>query len=230
MNHGIISIRGVLTTLSLAWAFSCSAQYTDPTRTAAIYYTTSAQKKALTAQQAAQALNTTGHVWLESEMKQIVEFQQEFDKYLNDTHDLLTQAVEVYGLYYETQRMINHLKQMSNVMEEHPTNGLAVALSLKKNHIYQNVVKTCLDIVGDIKEVIYKSRMTEKERFEAVLSIRPKLKRLNKELHRTIRAVKYTSLKDVWYEITERHFRPKTKEEIARQSIREWKRNVGMRG
>lgn len=43
--------------------------------------------------------------------------------------------------------------------------------------------------------------MTEKERIEIVFGIRPKLKLMNQKLRRLTRAVKYTSLADVWAEI-----------------------------
>ena len=46
--------------------------------------------------------------------------------------------------------------------------------------------------------------MTEKERIEVLFGIRPKLKEMNTKLSRLIRAVKYTSLGDVWDEISGR--------------------------
>lgn len=67
--------------------------------------------------------------------------------------------------------------------------------------------------------------MTEKERMEIVFGIRPKLKLMNKKLQRLSMAVKYTSMGDVWAEITEQA-RPKAnKAEIARSAMRRWKRS-----
>jgi hypothetical protein len=45
--------------------------------------------------------------------------------------------------------------------------------------------------------------MTEKERMEIVFGIRPKLKAMNKKLQRLTKAVKYTSMGDIWLEIDE---------------------------
>ena len=67
--------------------------------------------------------------------------------------------------------------------------------------------------------------MTEKERMEIVFGIRPKLKLMNKKLQRLAMAVKYTSMGDVWAEITEQE-RPKAnKAEIVRSAMRRWKRS-----
>lgn len=67
--------------------------------------------------------------------------------------------------------------------------------------------------------------MTEKERMEIVFGIRPKLQLMNKKLQRLSIAVKYTSMGDIWAEISE-EARPKAnKVEIARSAIRRWKRS-----
>ena len=72
--------------------------------------------------------------------------------------------------------------------------------------------------------------MTEKERMEIVFGIRPKLKVMNKKLLRLTKAVKYTSLSDIWLEIDEGAQPPKTnKQEIVNAARRRWRqagRNV----
>ena len=69
------------------------------------------------------------------------------------------------------------------------------------------------------------TKMTEKQRIEIVLAIRPKLQVMNKKLQRLGRAVKYTSFGDVWREIDE-GTRPKVdKSDVAKACMRRWKAN-----
>ena len=89
-------------------------------------------------------------------------------------------------------------------LDAHPANGLAVALSAKRNKIYRELIMGSVEIVNDIRLVCLSgNKMTEKERVEIVFGIRPKLKVMNKKLQRLTKAVKYTSIADIWAEIEE---------------------------
>ena len=67
-------------------------------------------------------------------------------------------------------------------------------------------------------------KMTEKERMEVIFGIRPKLKLMNKKLQRLTKAVKYTSLGDVWAEIDYNARTGADKKNIVEQSMLRWKR------
>lgn len=61
-----------------------------------------------------------------------------------------------------------------------------------------------VEIVNDIRMAcLSDNKMTEKERMEIVFGIRPKLKMMNKKLQRLTKAVKYTTMGDIWREIDE---------------------------
>ena len=80
-------------------------------------------------------------------------------------------------------------------------------------------------IVNDIRTVcLSDNKMTEKERMEIVFGIRPKLKTMNTKLKRLCKAIKYTTMSAVWYEIDE-GARPKPvgKKEIAEAAKRRWR-------
>lgn len=116
-------------------------------------------------------------------------------------------------------------------LDAHPSNGLAVALSTKRNKIYRELILNSVEIVNDIRTVcLSKNKMTEKERMEVVFGIRPKLKVMNKKLQRLTKAVKYTSMGDIWLEIDEGSKPQKVnKQEIVNAAKRRWKqagRNV----
>jgi hypothetical protein len=66
--------------------------------------------------------------------------------------------------------------------------------------------------------------MTEKERMEVIFGIRPKLKLMNKKLQRLTKAVKYTSLGDVWAEIDYHARTGADKKNIVEESMLRWKR------
>lgn len=88
------------------------------------------------------------------------------------------------------------------------------------------MIYNSIEIINDIRTVcLSDNKMTEKERMEIVFGIRPKLQLMNKKLQRLSIAVKYTTMGDIWAEISE-EARPKAnKVEIARSAIRRWKRS-----
>ena len=84
-----------------------------------------------------------------------------------------------------------------------------------------------VDIVNDIRQVcISDIKMTEKQRMEIVFGIRPKLKDMNRKLSRLSKAVKYTSMADVWYEIEDGSRDKADKQEIIKKCMTRWKRSA----
>ena len=82
-----------------------------------------------------------------------------------------------------------------------------------------------VDIVNDVRQVCLADiKMTEKERMEVIFGIRPKLKLMNKKLQRLTKAVKYTSLGDVWAEIDYHARTGADKKNIVEESMLRWKR------
>ena len=67
--------------------------------------------------------------------------------------------------------------------------------------------------------------MTEKQRMEIVFGIRPKLKVMNRKLSRLARAIKYTSLNDVWLELDNRARDPIDKGKITDTAFRRGRQN-----
>ena len=67
------------------------------------------------------------------------------------------------------------------------------------------------------------NKMTERERMEIVFGIRPKLKQMNTKLQRLTKAVKYTTMSDIWYEIDEGARPVADKRDIVEAAKRRWK-------
>ena len=202
------------------------AQGNDPVLAGMIALYTDKAKKELKQQEKMMLLEATGHIWITEEVNATTDLQKEFNKYLDDFHSIIAYAAQIYGFYHEIDRMVDNLESFSHQLSAHPTNALAVALSANRNRIYREVIMGSVDIVNDIRQVcLADSKMTEKERLEIIFGIRPKLKFMNKKLQRLTKAVKYTSLADVWAEID---FNARSEADIAsitRQCMERWRRN-----
>ena len=202
------------------------AQGNDPVLAGMIALYTDKAKNELKEQEKMMLLEATGHIWITEEVNATTDLQKEFNNYLDDFHNIIAYAAQIYGFYHEIDRMVDNLGSFSHQLGDHPTNALAVALSANRNKIYREIIMGSVDIVNDIRLVcLADTKMTEKERLEIVLGIRPKLKLMNKKLQRLTKAVKYTSLADVWAEIDYNARSEADKASITRQCMERWRRN-----
>lgn len=198
----------------------------DPTLTGMVLIYTEKAKKTLKNQEKVMLLQTTGHIWTKEEVKAVTDLQREFNDYLDSFRSVVSYAAQIYGFYHEITHLTENMGEFTGQLKNSPTNALAVALSTNRNKIYRELIYNSIEIINDIRTVcLSDNKMTEKERMEIVFGIRPKLQLMNKKLQRLSIAVKYTSMGDIWAEISE-EARPKAnKVEIARSAIRRWKRS-----
>ena len=203
------------------------AQGQDPTLAAMILLYTQKAKSELKQQEAMMLLESTGHIWITEEVNATTDLQKQFNKYLDSFHGIIMYAAQIYGFYHEIDHLIEQLGTYSNQLGTHTTNALAVALSSNRNKLYRELIMNSVDIVNDVRQVcLSDTKMTEKERLEVLFGIRPKLKIMNRKLKRLIRAVKYTSLADVWAEIDYNARSEADKPTIVQQCKERWKRNA----
>lgn len=214
----------------LVAVFEANAQV-DPTLTGLILTYTDKAEKQLKSQQVAMALETTGHVWVASEVEQTTDVQKAYNDYLDSFRDVICYAAQVYGFYVEIGKLLDNISDMNRVLRLHPSGAFATALSTHKNVIYRNLTLNSVEIVNDIRQVCLSNvKMTEKQRIEIVFNIRPKLVKMNLQLRRLARAVKYTSFGDIWADIEFLEIEKPDKVAIARDCIGRWKRkgNIGL--
>ena len=203
------------------------AQSIDPTLAAMIVLYTEKAESTLQSQEEAMLLESTGHVWIKEEVDATADIQKEFNDYLDTFHGIVVYAAQIYGFYHETEKMVSNLKNLSEQIARSPANAVAVALSTNRNKVYRQVILQSVEIVNDIRMVCLSDvKMTEKERTEVFFGVRPKLKEMNKTLQRLVRAVKYTSLTDVWNEISGNQPDKADIEDISRESFQRW-RTIG---
>lgn len=214
-----------ITILLMCMGIKVHAQL-DPILTGIVLIYTEKAKKTLKNQEKVMLLQTTGHIWTKEEVEAVTDLQREFNDYLDSFRSVVSYAAQIYGFYHEITHLTENMGEFTGQLKNSPTNALAVALSTNRNKIYRELIYNSIEIINDIRTVcLSDNKMTEKKRMEIVFGIRPKLQLMNKKLQRLSIAVKYTSMGDIWAEISE-EARPKAnKVEIARSAIRRWKRS-----
>lgn len=225
MRRPSFAILPVLLLLILSG--SLRAQSIDPTLAAMIALYTEKAENTLKSQEEAMLLESTGHVWIKEEVDGTWQIQKEFNDYLDTFHGIIVYAAQIYGFYHEIDRMVDNIGKLAEQIGRSPGNAVAVALSANRNKVYRQVILQSVEIVNDIRMVCLSDvKMTEKERTEIFFGVRPKLKEMNRTLQRLVRAVKYTSLADVWNEISGNQPDKADIEDISKESFRRW-RTIG---
>lgn len=221
--------RVILVMMLLLSINSIKAQ-NDPVLAGMILLYTEKAEKTLKNQELAMMMQTTGHLWTKEEVEATADLQREFNTYLDSFRSILCYAAQIYGFYHEITLLTENMGELIHQLEKNTTNALAVALSTNRNKIYREVILNSVEIVNDIRTVcLSKNKMTEQQRLEIVFNIRPKLQVMNKKLKRLTIAVKYTSMNDVWLEISEGTRPMADKTQIIEDAKRRWKqigRNV----
>ena len=188
-----------------------------------LLYTDKAQKE-LKNQEKVMMLQTTGHIWTKEEVQATADLQREFNKYLDSFRSIVCYAAQIYGFYHEISRLTANMEDFTRQVCRNTTNALAVALSSERNRIYRELMLGSVEIVNDIRMAcLADNKMTERERMEIVFGIRPKLKQMNTKLQRLTKAVKYTTMSDIWYEIDEGARPVADKRDIVEAAKRRWK-------
>jgi len=189
-------------------------------------YTDKAEKE-LKNQEKVMLMQTTGHLWTKEEVEATTDLQREFNNYLDSFRSIVCYAAQVYGFYHEISRLTDNMGDFTRQVNHHSANALAVALSAQRNKIYRELIMNSVEIVNDIRMAcVENNKMTEKERMEIVFGIRPKLKLMNKKLQRLTKAVKYTTMGDIWREIDEGARPTVDKRDIVDVAKRRW-RQIG---
>ena len=211
----------ILLSLSIVRA---TAQSMDPTLAAMVLLYTEKAENTLESQKKAMLLETTGHIWIEEEVDDTYKLHKEFNEYLDSFRGIIVYAAQIYGFYHEVQNLADNLQGFSTQISNSPSNAVAVALSANRNKMYREIILQSVEIVNDVRTICLSDiKMTEKERINVLWGIRPKLKIMNQKLIRLTRAIKYTSMGDVWNEITDRQPVKADINNISRSAFQRWK-------
>jgi len=219
-----------ITLLLLCACLEKVAAQNDPVLAGMILLYTDKAEKELKNQEKVMLMQTTGHIWTKEEVKATTDLQREFNNYLDSFRSIVCYAAQIYGFYHEIARLTDNMGDFTEQLSRHSANALAVALSARRNQIYRELLLGSVEIVNDIRTAcLSDNKMTEKERMEVVFGIRPKIRAMNQTLQRLTKAVKYTSMADIWYEISEGARPIEDKGDIVKAAQRRWRqagRNV----
>ena len=161
------------------------------------------------------------------EVEGTTDLQREFNNYLNSFRSIVCYAAQIYGFYHEISQLTDNMGDFTKQLSRHSTGALAVALSTRRNQIYREMILNSVEIVNDIRTAcLSDNKMTERERMEIVFGIRPKLRSMNRTLQRLTKAVKYTTMGDIWREIDEGARPVADKYDIVKAAQRRW-RQIG---
>lgn len=220
-TYRLFLIIMILLSLSIVRA---TAQSMDPTLAAMVLLYTEKAENTLESQKKAMLLETTGHIWIEEEVDDTYKLHKEFNEYLDSFRGIIVYAAQIYGFYHEVQNLADNLQGFSTQISNSPSNAVAVALSANRNKMYREIILQSVEIVNDVRTICLSDiKMTEKERINVLFGIRPKLKIMNQKLIRLTRAIKYTSMGDVWNEITDRQPVKADINNISRSAFQRWK-------
>lgn len=196
----------------------------DPVLAGMILLYTEKAEKELKNQEKMMLLQSTGHIWTKEEVEATTDLQREFNNYLDSFRSIVSYAAQTYGFYHEISKLTDNMSDFMHQLSRNSSNAVAVALSSKRNAIYRELILNSVEIVNDIRSAcISDNKMTEKERMEIVFGIRPKLKMMNTRLLRLTKAVKYTTMGDIWLEIDEGARPSANKRSIVDAARRRWR-------
>lgn len=177
-------------------------------------------------------------------------FQKEFNDYLDSFHDVISILAEFYGVYYElniSTRMFNDFK---DAVAENPEGILAVSIS--QTTLQRKLVLEAGEIVSDIRLAVVgmstkeaqkssqtdpnwkkkakNAKMTQAERLQLISKIRKKIRIFNDDMKRLNLLVRHSSLIQVWERIWFR-YQDRLKEEnrkirIINERKIDWRINI----
>ena len=104
----------------------CSAVESNPTLAARIILAKNDFEKALQNQRNRQLMVGEGHVFIGREVQALNELQREYNDYLDQFHDAVSTAAELYGTFLEIKRTVKLSRQVSSILSDAPTNAIAV--------------------------------------------------------------------------------------------------------
>ena len=135
----------------------------DPTLAGMILMYTNKAEKELKNQEKVMLLQSTGHIWTKEEVEATTDLQREFNNYLDSFRSIVSYAAQIYGFYHEIGQLVDNMGGLVAQLDAHPANGLAVALSAKRNKIYRELIMNSIEIVNDIRTVCLSGEQDDRE-------------------------------------------------------------------
>ena len=207
----------------------CSAVESNPTLAARIILAKNDFEKALQNQRNRQLMVGEGHVFIGREVQALNELQREYNDYLDQFHDAVSTAAELYGIFLEIKRTVKLSMQVTDIISDAPTNAIAVMLKPNTSGLYGSVIQTSLGAAQDIYNAcISKKKLTAQDRNKMLTNARTKIKKVNSDLTKLVIVLRYTTLEDIWYSLRTRakYMDKERKHAVIERCYDNWKHNI----
>ena len=207
----------------------CSAVESNPTLAARIILAKNDFEKALQNQRNRQLMVGEGHVFIGREVQALNELQREYNDYLDQFHDAVSTAAELYGTFLEIKRTVKLSRQVSSILSDAPTNAIAVMLKPNTSGLYGSIIQTSLGAAQDIYNAcISKKKLTAQDRNKMLTDARTKIKKVNNDLAKLIIVLRYTTFEDIWFSIRTRakYMDKERKHAVIERCYDNWKHNI----
>ena len=215
--------------LALLPIVHCYAVESNPTLAARIYLAKGNFEKALQNQRNRQLMVGEGHVFLGREVQALNELQREFNDYLDQFHDAVSTAAELFGTFLEIKRTVNLSIQVSEIISDAPANAVAVMLRPNSSGLYGSILQTSLGAAQDIYNAcVSKKKQTAQDRNKMLTNARTKIKEVNMMLTKLIIVLRYTTFEDIWHSIRTRakYMDRDRKHTLIERCYDNWKHNI----
>ena len=186
-------------------------------------------EKALENQRNRQLMVGEGHVFIGREVQAINELQREYNDYLDQFHDAVSTAAELYGTFIEIKKTVKLSRQVTEIIADAPANAIAVMLKPNTSGLYGTILQTSLGAAQDIYNAcISKKKLTAQDRNRMLTDARKKIKKVNSDLTKLIIALKYTTLESIWNSIRIRakYMDRDRKHDLIELCFDNWKLNI----
>lgn len=188
----------------------------DPERAAMFALFARVQSKALRSQDAILGTTLANYKMNRDVIKSTNKFIKEYNDWLDSFGDVLTIAANLYGIYYNVDRIIGDVSEFKKVTKINPKNLVAVSLSPSKNKVYASILNDGLDVVTDLEMMVTGSKTTKDgktgvkmrtkmslmERTMKITEVRQRLQDIDRKMRALNRMILYTSLYNTYYEVT----------------------------
>lgn len=225
----ILKIFTLTILLAIVPIVYCHAVESNPTLAARILLAKNDFEKALQNQRNRQLMVGEGHVFIGREVQALNELQREYNDYLDQFHDAVSTAAELYGTYLEIKKTVKLSRQVSSILSDAPTNAIAVLLKPNTSGLYGSIIQTSLGAAQDIYNAcISKKKLTAQDRNKMLTDARKKIKAVNKDLAKLIIVLRYTTFEDIWFSIRTRakYMDRDQKQAIIERCYDNWKHNI----
>lgn len=159
-----------------------------------------------------------------AEFTKIHEWEKKYNSYLKTASGYASSLKTCTHLYDDGVRIFITLGKMRKAISENPQ-GIAATMSM--NNLYIETTTELVSVFTLLKDAVAEggteNMLTGAERSKTLWALDDKLAGFSKKLHRLYLSIRYYTMSDVWYNVTE-GMTDRSNGEIATQALGRWRK------